>query len=180
MSEPNAGDEKEKKLTPEQEAQKEYIARQRGEWEQYFSGLSDDYVKRVIKEAEKTTFTLSLRKTTGKKIKNPVTDEEEDEYRGWETKEYDRSKISPKEWENLDKLRALYNKEKDAEMIPTRLGKIYEYAAHVYLGMPYEDYVRSDWDEIKMTIDACNFRTAYALPNLVKTSKSSSGKAPAN
>jgi hypothetical protein len=150
------------KALPEQEAAQ-------SNWTQYFEkmmqGLGDDYMKRIVELAKQESYTISLRKPTGNKVPDPTTGEEVDEFRGWETKQYSRGKIMSSDYNKVEKLRAQYNKERDPEKIADMLARIYQFLAYCYLEMPYSDFIRTDWDEIKPILDACNFRTVYSLPN---------------
>jgi hypothetical protein len=143
----------------------EEAKRVQSEWEKYFAGLGDDYLKRVTDLAKKQAFTISLRKPTGRKIKHPITEQEEPEYKGWEERNYERGKIASPDWHMVEKMRAQMAKEKDQEKVMEMMAKIYEFLAYCYLGMPHDEYVRTDWEELKPIIDACNFRTIYSLPN---------------
>jgi len=127
------------------------------------SELGDDYFNYVVKLARQQEYTLTLKKPTGRKTTDPVTDEEVDEYIGWEQKTYKRNKITTEEYNKVETLRALYNKEKDAEKIAKILGKMYRYLAYIYLGMTEADFKRADWEEIKPTLDSCNFGTVYSM-----------------
>lgn len=171
MSE-NADDKKIEPAKPEAQPQElsDEAKRMQSQWEAYFAGLSDDYVKRVTELAKNQAYAISLGKKTGRKVKHPITDEEIDEIEGWEQKNYDRKKISSKDWHLVEKMRASNNKEKDQEKFQENLAKIYEFLAYCYLGMTHDEYIRTDWEEIKPIIDACNFRTVYSIPNSAKPS----------
>jgi len=125
--------------------------------------LGDEYFDRVTKLAEQDTYTLEFKLPTGKKIKNPVTDVEEDEYSGWENKTIRKGKITAEEYKNIEILRGRYNKEKDQEKNAELFSKLYHYIAYVYFSMKYEDIKRANWDMLKPILDSANFATVYSM-----------------
>lgn len=135
------------------------------EWEKYFAGLGDDYMKNVTTLAKRKSYKISLRKKTGNKTTHPITGAQVDEYKGWEEKEFDRNKIASEDWHMAEKMRAENGKEKDDVKFRENLAKIYEFLAWCYLGMTHDEFNRADWNDIKPIIDACNHRTVYSLPN---------------
>ncbi len=141
-------------------------------WQDYFSkmmnDLSDDYMKRVMELANNDNYEISLRVPTGNKMKDPFSGEEVDEFKGWEKKRYSRGRITAADYNKVEKLRAQYQKEKDPEKIADMLARIYQFLAYCFLEMSYNEFIRTDWDEVKPVLDACNFRTVYSLKNSKK------------
>lgn len=139
------------------------------------SKLGDEYFNFVMKLAKEDKYTLTLKKPTGRKIKDPLTDEEVDEFIGWESRIYNRHRITTEEYNKIEALRGKFNKEKDdVDAIADILAKMYRYLAYVYLQMPQEDFLRADWEEIKPVLDACNFATVYSIRNINNNGSSSS------
>lgn len=120
------------------------------EIEQYFKKLTDEHVKRIATEANKDTYVIS-------------------------DKEYRRRKITVREFNRLEELRAQFADEKDRQKAVAILTTLYSEAAKMYLGITEEEYFNAPWEETKFVIDACNFRTLYGAPFLSSNSTSSSG-----
>jgi hypothetical protein len=142
-----------------------------GEWEKYFKSLSDDYMGRVTEIAKLDVFLVEHREITGKTVQNPLTGQEEPELGPWVKKSYRRTKIRTKDWQTLEDLRAQFALEKNQKKAADLLARIYQYCAFLYLGMSKEVFENTDWEEIKIILDACNFRTVYSLPNSQKGSR---------
>jgi len=113
------------------------------ETEGYFKKLTDESVKRISSEANKDQYNISGRT-------------------------YQRRKITVREFNRLEKLRAQFAAEKDREKAAELLATLYLEAAMMYLGMTEEEYYGAPWEETKLIIDACNFRTLYGAPFLSK------------
>lgn len=111
------------------------------EIENYFKKLTDDGVKRIAGEANKDQYEISGRT-------------------------YQRKKITVKDFNKLERLRAQFAFEKDREKAVDLLAILYLEAAKMYLGMTEEEYYGAPWEETKLVIDACNFRTLYGAPFL--------------
>lgn len=120
------------------------------ETDQYFKKLTDDHVKRIASEANKDQYVIN-------------------------GKTYQRRKITVKEFNKLEKARAAFALEKDADKATDLLANLYKDAAVMYLGMAEEDYFNAPWEDTKLAIDACNFRTLYGAPFLSNNSTNSSG-----
>jgi hypothetical protein len=80
-------------------------------------------------------------------------------------KQYRRSKIRTKDYQNLEILRADLAVERSRRKSAEILADIYFQCGRAYLGMTKEEIKDSDWEELKPALDACNFRTPYGLPN---------------
>ena len=111
------------------------------EIENYFKRLTDESVKRISGEANKDQYTINGRT-------------------------YQRKKITVKEFNQLERLRAQFAIEKEKEKAVELLATLYLEAARMYLGMTEEEYFNAPWEETKLIIDACNFRTLYGAPFL--------------
>lgn len=120
------------------------------EIEGYFKKLTDESVKRIASEANKDQFSIN-------------------------GKTYQRKKITVKEFNQLEKLRAQFALESDKEKVVELLATLYLEAARMYLGMTEEEYYNAPWEETKLVIDACNFRTLYGAPFLSSSSTSYGG-----
>jgi hypothetical protein len=127
--------------------------------------LGDDYFKLIHKMAKWEEYTFTLKKPTGNKVPDPLDETQMiDEFSGWEQKTYKRLKITTAEYQKIESLRGEYNSLKDdTKAIAAVLAKMYRYLAYVYLQMPYSDFLRGDWEEIKPALDACNFSTVYGM-----------------
>lgn len=142
-------------------------------WQDYYTKLlknfESDYSKRLIKLAKQDSYSVSLRIPTGKKIEDPLDpDKKIEEYKGWEQKTYERQKIASADFKRVEKLRAEYAKIKDPDKVVEMVARMYQFLAYCYLAMSAEEFGRTDWDEIKPILDACNFRTVNSLPNSQK------------
>jgi len=116
-------------------------------------------------------FIIKLKIPTGKKIPNPFGGED-DEYK--EDGEYDEEpyyfhKVSANDWNTYMTKRAeLSNEtakplpEQDQNKIADLNARIYEFLALKYLGMKHDDYIRAEWDDIRLAVDACNHVTEWA------------------
>jgi hypothetical protein len=120
------------------------------EIEGYFKKLTDESVRRIASEANKDQFSIN-------------------------GKTYQRKKITVKEFNQLEKLRAQFALENDKEKVVELLATLYMEAARMYLGMTEEEYYNAPWEETKLVIDACNFRTLYGAPFLSNSSTSYGG-----
>jgi hypothetical protein len=147
-------------------------------WQEYFQKIvgdvQNDYAKLIIEYAKKDQYEISLRMPTGRKIPDPIDPTQMiDEFKGWTKKDFKRCKITSADYARLEKLRADFNKEKDPTKVADMLARIYQFLAYCYLEMPYEEFIRADWDEVKPILDGCNFRTMYGIPNSQKGSANS-------
>jgi hypothetical protein len=120
------------------------------EIELYFKKLTDDHLKRIATEANKDTYVIA-------------------------GKEYRRRKITVREFNRLEELRAKFADEKDRQKAVAILTALYSEAAKMYLGIASEEYFNAPWEDTKFIIDACNFRTLYGAPFLSSSYTSSSG-----
>ena len=111
------------------------------EIENYFKKLTDESVRRIAGEANKDQYDINGRA-------------------------YQRKKITVRDFNRLEKLRAQFALEKDREKAVDLLAALYQEAAKMYLGMTEEEYYNAPWEETKLVIDACNFRTLYGAPFL--------------
>jgi hypothetical protein len=87
----------------------------------------------------------------------------------YETKSYKFRKIATSDWNLYTLKRAeLQNEsakpitESDQNKIADLNNRIYEYLALKYLGVPHNDYIRAEWDDIKLAVEACNMITENA------------------
>ncbi len=120
------------------------------EIEGYFKKLSEANIKRIATEANKDSFSINGR-------------------------DYKRRKITVREFNRLEELRAQFADEKERQKAVAILTALYAEAARMYLGMNEEEYYDAPWEETKFVIDTCNFRTLYGAPFLSSSSTSSSG-----
>jgi hypothetical protein len=123
------------------------------EIEHYFKKLTDEHIRRISAEANKDAYVIS-------------------------GKNYRRRKITVREFNRLEELRAQFADEKDRQKAVAILTALYLEAAKMYLGINEEDYYNAPWEETKFVIDACNFRTIYGAPFLSSSSTDSSGSDP--
>lgn len=135
-------------------------------FDKMLQGYGEDYMKEVMAMADQNDFTITLHKPdpSGKTeeieygteiIKRPV-------YIDIENKTYKRVPISPMDFHRAEKLRAKFQAEKDPDKVADNQIAIYKFLAACYLKMPSSEFERIvDWNQLKMCIDACNFRTLY-------------------
>lgn len=133
------------------------------EFDKMLQKYGEDYMRRVVENAKKDTYSITLMIPTGKKVPDPLEPEKElDEYNGTETKKYKRRPISAKDYHRAEKLRAQFQNEKDPDKVADNQARIYQFLAFCYLGMAPAEFNRvADWTEIKLVVDSCNHKTLY-------------------
>lgn len=143
----------------------------------YFSNirsqLGNDYIHRVMQLAASTeTFTITLKKPdpNGRVEYDPATGKEEPVYDGTETVTRIRKKITPVEIDQIERARAEYVTCQDPKLVTSLMAKFYEIVAYKYLKITHDEYVRCYWEDTRMILDACTFRTVYSLPYAPKPS----------
>ena len=150
----------------------------RGEWVRYYARQGHARMQKITELAAQSEYKIELQKvdTKAKKVQNPFTGAWEQPFLNeWEVPDaFKRRTISQANWLNVEKARAKFNAEKDPIKKADLYAKLYEGLAYLYLGMRPEDFKRSDWEEMKLILDACNHRTLYGLPSQAKPSTSSS------
>ncbi len=135
--------------------------------------LGDDYINRVMQLAGSTeVFKIKLKKPSGEKEYDPATDKEEIVYLDgeYEERDYTRRKITPIEIDQIERARAAYVTCTDPAQITYLMAKFYEIVAYKYLRLKHEDYNRCAWEDTRLILDACTFRTVYSLPYAPKRS----------
>jgi len=103
-------------------------------------------------------------------IVNPFGEKEVTYKEGeYETKQYRFKKIATSDWNLYMMKRAEMQTEMvktadqaDQRKIADLSNRIYEYLALKYLGVPHKDYVRAEYDDMKLAIEACNHITENA------------------
>lgn len=120
------------------------------ETEAYFKKLTDDHIRRISLEANKDMYSIN-------------------------GKEYRRRKITVREFDKLEELRAQFNSEKDMHKARVLLTALYLEAAKYYLSMTEAEFYDSGWEELKLALDACSFRTTYGAPFSSSSSTGYSG-----
>lgn len=149
----------------------------KSEWERYYARQGHARMQKITQLAGQDDYEIELQVPAGpnKKIKNPFTGLMETEYTDrWEKVTYIRRKISHSNWLLVEKARARFAREKDTEKRTDLYSKLYEGLAYLYLQMKPEDFKRSDWEKMKLILDACNHRTIYGLPSQARPSTNSS------
>lgn len=112
----------------------------KSEWEKYLDSLDQQRLKQLTELAKKTSYNI-------------------------EGSDYKRQKIKVKQFNELERLRAKFTKEKDPEKSTDYLIDVYAKCAEYYLGIPKEKYEEMDWEITKPILDACNFRSVRGIPN---------------
>lgn len=144
-------------------------------WGPHYAALQNERLRKINDLAAKSVYTVSLQVPSGKKSINPITDEEEEEYEDrWEHKTYQRRKVNERNWALIEEMKGAYQQERDAVKRVRLYNKLQEAMAYLYLGMRPEEFKRTDWEEIKLILDACVHRTRHGLPNTQTPSKNSS------
>lgn len=97
-----------------------------------------------------------------------------------EKRSFKRYKISTKVHKELEDKRAELDKIRrenitnpDAakvEQITRMLADLYFRCAQVYFHMTLEEFESTSWEDMKLVLDACTFRTLYGLPYTSKNS----------
>lgn len=119
-------------------------------WEEYLKKQTESRLKLIVEKANNDVFTIS-------------------------GKEYKYHKIPTSKYWELEAERAELDGLKDIKSITMKLASIYEKCAAYYLQMPHEEYENSDWEEMKLVLDACAHRTLYGPSFLDKSSTTGSG-----
>ena len=125
----------------------------------------EEYMKEVmeIAKSDKKQFVITLNVPTGKTepdvvdptIQRPI-------YEGTEDKTFNFHPLSPLDWQRVTKLRQQFEKEKDPDKVVDNQIALYKFWANCYLRMPETDFNRmADWLQMKIVLDACDFRTNY-------------------
>ena len=149
----------------------------RGEWERYYARQGHARMQKITTLAGQESYDILLQvpDPTAKPMINPFSGKPEKVFKDeWKTENYRRHKISQSNWLLVEKARARFSREKDPEKKADLYSKLYEGLAFLYLKMKPEDFRRSDWEEMKLILDACNHRTIYGLPSQAKPSTNSS------
>ena len=117
------------------------------EWSGFMANVNDNYIKVLREYAPKNEFIIEV---DGK------------------ANSYTRKKIKVKDYADLEKIRAQFNKAQstgDVERATELQFEIYIKCAEYYLGMTKEDFENADFEEVKKVCDAANFRTLHGVPN---------------
>lgn len=129
-----------------------------------------DAARKALEE-ENGRFVIRLKIPTGKKIANPFGNEELDEFKEegeHEIKTYHFHKITAADWGLCSQKKGELNNEaskpidkQDNTKIADLNNRIYEFLAIKFLGMKHDEYVRAEWDDVRLAIDACNHITEW-------------------
>lgn len=128
-----------------------------------------DAARKALEE-EGGRFSIRLKIPTGVKTPNPFGGEDIEEFEEGkhETKTYHFHKITASDWNLYMMKRAELNNETsksldkvDNSKIADLNNRIYEYLAIKYLGMNHDDYMRAEWDDVRLAVDACNHMTEW-------------------
>jgi hypothetical protein len=94
----------------------------------------------------------------------------------YETKSYKFRNIVTNDWNLYTLKRAELQNENvkpieqiDQNKIAELNSKIYEYLALKYLGVPHNEYVRAEWDDVKLAVETCNHITESAHISFAET-----------
>jgi hypothetical protein len=129
-------------------------------WLRYFEQVKEQYIGIVAEMAARQSYDIPLRKLTGKQVRNPFTGQMEPELSGeYHTKKFTRHRISHRDWQNLEILRAQLESERRPKEAIELMAKIYEYCAFIYLNMQIEELHRTDWELMKPILDGCKMST---------------------
>jgi len=82
----------------------------------------------------------------------------------YENKKFKRKKISAGKWEEVEELREDIFAEKDRKKTRALISKLYWICAREYFKMSEDEYKRASWEDVKLAVDASNFRTVKSLP----------------
>lgn len=130
--------------TTNQPAEKQQQSEQqqpKSEWEKYLDSLDEARLKELADLARKKTYII-------------------------EGQEYTRKKIKVKQFNDLERLRAKFSREKDPVKATEYLINVYAKCAEYFLGIDQDTFENMDWEITKPIIDACNFRSLRGgLPN---------------
>lgn len=138
---------------------------------EYFDKMTklygEDYVKRVIEMAnqDKFTITLNVLDKDGKTEPDPIEPEiQRPIVTGTEDVEFKVHPMNPMDFSRAEKLRAKFNAEtvKDRDKIIDNQIAVYKFLAFCYLKMLPDQFNRLyDWGQLKMAVDACDFKALY-------------------
>jgi hypothetical protein len=147
----------------EQEKQQEEVRKQAtidkikptgSAWDEYFNKLKDklnkDYMDMVIDYAKRDEYRVTFRRTSNR-----------------EPKIYKREKPSVKEFKEVEIDRAKFEMMTKPEQkldVLNAAAEIYLKCAKMYFGMSQDEFEDCSWEDIKLILDACNFRTLYGIP----------------
>jgi hypothetical protein len=152
----------------EQEVPKPEVEEEETEYDKEFKKLREKYdevyTKKIIEMSKKDTFQISLKKPTGNQIPDPLEEGKMmNEYKGWEEKKttYKFQKVSAQDYHRIIKLEAKFVNEKNINNVVDNQARKYQFLAYCLIGMSYEDFERTDWNEIKLVCDACYHRVIY-------------------
>ncbi len=113
----------------------------KSEWDKYLDSLDQARLKKTIELAKQSKYVIN-------------------------GKPYDRKKIKVKNFNTLERMRAAFAYEKNPRKSTEILIQVYEKCALFYLDMQKEEYEDlDDWEEIKLILDACAYRSIRSLPN---------------
>jgi hypothetical protein len=126
-------------------------------------GFGEEYMKKVMEMADHAHYDITLNVPTDKTEPDPLDESiQRPIYNGTVDKNYKRFPISPQDYHRAEKLRAKFTSEKDPDKVADNQIAIYKFLAFCYLKMPGAEFDRiSDWTQLKLAVDACNFRTLY-------------------
>jgi len=144
-----------------------------GGFAEYFDkmlqGYGEEYMKQVMEMADQKQYVITLNELEMDSNGNPKTEPDPLDpeikrpiYKGMTDKPYTSCPISPQDWHRAEKLRAKFQAEKDPDKVADNQINTYKFLAFCYLKMPASEFDRiADWNQLKMAVDACNFRTLY-------------------
>lgn len=131
-------------------------------WVRYFATFNEEHWINIAELAKREEYEVHLKKWTGKKIKNPFTNKEEEELsEETEMKNYARFRITYRDWKNLEAARLRLESIRDPKDAMEIMFKVYEYCAFLYFHMSADELMRSDWQYMKAILDACKFATDF-------------------
>ena len=125
----------------------------------------EDYVKNVVSMSDQSSFVITLNKPhpdgktetieiDGEKITIP-------QYDGTEDKTCDAHPLTPQDLLLIEKLRMKFENEKEADRVKIANNQmaLYKYLASRYLKLSAEEFDRAyDWTQLKMSVDACDYK----------------------
>lgn len=136
-------------------------------WRPHYAALQNKRLRKINELAIKSSYTISLQVPTGKTFINPLSGEEEPEYEDrWQQNTFQRKKMNHANWALLEEMKDRYAEERDPAERARLYSKMHEGMAFLYLRMKPEEFARTDWEEIKLILDACNHRTTMASQTL--------------
>lgn len=138
----------------------------KGPWQEYYEKLrviDAAYMENVMQNATRDEWKIPIEQT----------DESGEPNGKYVIKTYKRQKISVRRWTKLEEIRAAFAKESDRQKSQELLAEVYWQCAQGYFGMDKNDYIGASWEDMKLAMDACNFRTVRGLPYSPKSSTNS-------